>query len=1619
MNGHAARRGFLFQDLYLLLRVLRAAGKYLDEAWAQATADPVTAFDRIPLSFGIEASRRMDSTGATVIDWDVLVGNEEEFEVAEVKSGAVTKDDRLAYWVRLRRELGIDGGAKQLLVPVLVVDPEKSDELDKWHGLAAAAQHFKGAVPAEAPRGYVITHDDLLAEALWHVCGNIPQNDLPPAELKNALDTLARFELQTFHIKALEKEVLSLLEILFPNELTDTYLPLLLGWLSGRATAVATPRRLFTIRELLAEIGVLNYAAVLTAGTLKRWRDLWNEAPEGVRSRTRVRLGSAGQSIPANEIQPTAVAALNAVDDRAVVIIGTGGAGKSTFLAQAVAATEQHGELVLWCGADDVNDAEAEQLVSALRFRASLKLLRQPNARVHVYIDGLDEAPSSKRERWAQLLVRLGALKNVRILVSVRDAVWRADGKLRQQLLAWRTVDLARWPEALVLKLLATTAYASTLPIGVVELLRTPIMLDIFWRTFVEADREGLPRVARLQTRHGLLAAFWEERLLRSPRYTGAADAMRQLHALLGIAATAIGSFTAPAEDHTAVQMLLAEGVLVEEGRLQVRLNFRHPLLRDFALAQWCLGTSNEAAAARRWKSILGGLQRYGALRAIAEAFWDSDAASDYPTLTLPGFLHAVVQLDPAAADQIAQFLGSSESVTGLNPSVWRPDLQAALPETFGTNLVAAARLNENPAWAAAVEHWPEDEHWIDDRFLNELWQYTDVLRKRAEAEPGDLRWHSAAQQAALKLRQLAEGPRFATELGRAEGWLKMQLVCTVIPILPDEATLSWIEREIVDATWRTRSFVLEHLVHLASVDTLRTANVFRAAVGLISANGEFRLDLARWGNLMPEQALDWSLAGKDNHRGLLAEFPGAFFPVAIELAEALFRSEFQRNDCRHAGLTELIEIIDPGSTTNKESNVTTSETKDLIDDRPEWSYWQSMVGQSARETCIHVIHEHTAAWAGKDSHQFAAEIAPALRKSRLGSVQTVVLDVLLDHRDDAGCQRHLRDAALDRRLYFISGTDYWLEQNLTTSWPSLTAAERDTVQATIAAMLSHERLANRAKSLLTRLPAHQWCESLHAQRPADGDAEYKATRRPKRERDDEVSDMTYLGHSDDKEETEAPGEWPDSIDAAALLEFRRATFVLGQSDVTTEAMQTQLLRAVATAAGLVRACFNDPPTLGRSANSWFWSGLARTLSTYRKLSEKIGSTDSPPAELVRGCGELAFIYLRDVPTELPGQLPERDVWTGFRETTWTRAFELADEALTWPPLASEETLQTELVTILEKAFATGNPLVQLTCNVRLRPWHWFRSLERRTLFNRLVLDTPTEPAVLQWSLGHCLHYNDADRTAAFRRILNRADLGGAADLAHRLGEYIGTCALLVFPSGRSAAAELTRDVVRKPDTFALLKIDANRRSFWHGFSFGLKERAKLVSANAELAPDYGAWLLTAWRELLPGRLKRNESEGVVLFAMHWIERKEATATDARILLPWWMSIQPLLIAVAQDGGTADCFCLFFKLRGDEFNHVATPEEVLQLGEIFSARIIEANSAGKIDLDARNPERQEHHSWRECAEYAASGIDALRAGGLLRTDAQRDRAHRLLVKLSTPPLRSSNAVAALHRLQQD
>ena len=76
----------------------------------------------------------------------------------------------------------------------------------------------------------------------------------------------------------------------------------------------------------------------------------------------------------------------------------------------------------------------------------------------------------------------------------------------------------------------------------------------------------------------------------------------------------------------TDLEELVAEGFLVRSGDAY---SVRHPLLRDFLLAEWALRAASAIGVAERLESITNSLTRWGALRAVVEAVLDGAALAN------------------------------------------------------------------------------------------------------------------------------------------------------------------------------------------------------------------------------------------------------------------------------------------------------------------------------------------------------------------------------------------------------------------------------------------------------------------------------------------------------------------------------------------------------------------------------------------------------------------------------------------------------------------------------------------------------------------------------------------------------------------------------------------------------------------------------------------------------------------------------------------------------------------------------------------------------------------------------------------------------------------------------
>lgn len=1124
-------------------------------------------------------------------------------------------------------------------------------------------------------------------------------------------------------------------------------------------------------------------------------------------------------------------------------------------------------------------------------------------------------------------------------------------------------------------------------------------MLDLFWRTFVEDPEGQPPHQSMPQTRHQLLSAFWQERLLHSVRHK-IPNLKRRIEQVVACAASSIGTFDSHALDTEALGVLLSESVVVPEGRLNPRYRFRHPLLRDFAIALWCLSAADDSAAANRWSQIKGGLQRHGALRAMFEALSDPKFAAEHPHLSRPKILAALLQSHVDAPHHIAQLLGTLDSDAAFDPALWPPFVQKILPATFGTELLASARFAGNVSWTGAVANWSLDAGWLDDGFANELLNFVSWIQQRARAEAMNSTFTQTGRAAAAKLRQASEHPRFISQFESNHRWLKMASLNQVVPLLPDEATLQWIEHEMPVASWRTREYLLEQLIHLASVDPARTAALYRAAVGLKMRDGVPVLDLSYWqSGMMDHHAIEWSLAGKDQRRSLLHEHPKAFLPVAFELAEALSMQKRASalNEPRQAG-------------------------SDLVDDHPDWKFWSDVNDHEPSARCIRAIHECAEHIADTDVGLFFSDVAPLFAASRSLTIQSVYLDLLLNRVGTRLFKEALLERLLDGQLYRYSGVMYWLEAGLSVLWPDLSNEQRITILCHVDALANDTDDAGgkfRQSRFLACLPqndlsaAHQ---ALAAERIAEG---LQPLPHPKKRFRGGAEFSVGRGSDFDEESVQG---WPKEFDQDQLRILSRASRALSGSEVEEDVIREELPKAIAAAGTLLPVIAAVSKVLEEPTRFWVLDALEAILEKNHRLENATGKA-LPIWSFAEQCAPVALNILENTPYGISGK-PARndtasDVW--FRpETLWSHALALADAALVWPPGSLNKSLQDRFERVLVDALTKGNDEVQVTVAWSVRPWHWFHTEERRELHNRLIWATPRRASVLISFLAATQYTADKNRIEIYRLLLNRDDLDHPQELAAKLGELCGHYSMRVFTDiGRSSIATLAREIIDNPDQFALIRDREARANFFRSFAFGMEEEAKDRWGSTDLATDFGNWNLKIWRLLLPIRTKRKASEGVVLFALHWHEQKEGEDRDITKLRLWWQHLLPLVYAVANEGGQPDCFTLFFNFRDHQMHHLLQPEELFDCVDSLLKRLAQGVQNGSVDLDSRDPENDVHSSWREVLQHAAEALDAIRNGGLLQNDFHREKSRELLARMAAVPFSIDAARTALYRLQNE
>ena len=1525
--GVRSRRGFGFQDLVLLDRLL---GDVIDarSAEIQGSRPPEVAY-------GVEAQGSPAGP-----DWDLsrvtrLVTGENRVELEEVKSGKLTKDDRIDLWRRIRRSA--HGAAR--ICARLTVNQDASINHDLWRNLAGQHQE---PLPLALPEGYVTTAAALAREALYHLAVSEPATAITETA---AREILRAFQYDDERTAAdITSRVKDKIHRLSYGLGAEVLLKLLRGTIAHRAESLRPAEHDFTARELIREIE-----------PLKR---LCEVDPEHNRLRNELVNGSAavqGDLLDGlfdhlayqrwQELQPQVHEATSDPAAVCVALVGHGGIGKTVLLARMAP-----GGRAIWLDRSILGEGtELAALTGALELEAFV--VAEQHETVWVLVDAL-ESISERKERRQEILSalrRVAVPEKIRVVVTCRETEWRSLAGVPGKIAGWTEVPLHEWAEDRVACLVQGSPEVQP---DLLRLLRTPLLLDLFLRTF----RSGEEVPADLKTRHGLLTAYWQRRVLDASDLADTAARRQWLEAAADQEAQ--GTYHhGPGGSARAANSLLSEGLLVNQRGQQDWLVFRHTLLRDFTIKEWALGRLEpgqvaEPQQAKRLEGITRSTAQFGAVQAAVEHLMAPGAGRD---VTLGPLVRGPL------ARLTAEILGELEEpqATPLE-EIGQAAAASGGAEIFGSRLLNHAQWSINAGWLGPLSYlndsgaWAEAAGWVGPEFLLDLASYLEVICRDAaqDIDEGQVR------ALALRMREWSDARKFAQRLDEGDGWGWQRLIEVVSPLAPTNQTLDWLDRH-VSRSWRTRSAVLRVLPALvaaaqrteADIDLSRTVDLYLIAAGLVDDGSGGLVDDPQkdvYGLLdfhRVETALIGRASGDESVSGLVDALPCFFLPLVLRLfmgqvqirratlkenAQLFKLAEEELGALEFQPDPEPVARIKEALREQCEPEMDPSEAMgDLVDDVGLEDYWRMdlLDRRGSHGKLVSLLRRRIRESLEADSDYVVRVFWPAANAGNSALARVILLDLLVS--EGLKLPQVVDSLLLDRRLYHSNHSIYWIWRAIRTRWPDLNQTRRMQVMGNVASTARSPSFPGmyRVGTLLSAVPeADRPAElrpfldlyEVHGWRP---EPRPPRASRPRVETRPLNPDEHYPGVA---LEGQSAGCWDLWRDA-----YRWGHRIAGQ--ISTE----DLAEAMTVFRRVAQGCLPTPEQLNR--RTWPLGYWARLL---HKLWE-LGSADLKEPEggpLALEAPELHQLFHWALNAARSQTVEE--VNRG-RETLkvqdhfdvdndiWCSAVQLMDELLVAAPLMEDADLRRGLFQEVDRIAQSPAPRIARAILTNIRDFNWFRDPEGKQLLFRLLHDEIKDPGALRWSLGSVGWFPKEQR----RRLVTRwlvedgslpqkgEGLKESLKLVHHLGTFLGSGALYRSNAGEKTwVRPILDEWLTKRPSEGLLSLDEGYREWLGGVLASSAEMSDPSKATDEWRLPHGApadhYLIMkqCWDRLieLPTCEDEEQAPRIGLFVVGSLAENIRDEKKGR---EWWRELLPLTTRVLRECSGADLFDIVFALR--------------------------------------------------------------------------------------------------------
>lgn len=1596
MSGTTARRGFQYQD-YLLIE--RVTSFLLEKRCAEITGQSPPS----DLIFYAEAPAPGTAGDAESPDWDLQVENPADgtLLLEEVKSGALEADDRSTLWRRIRRSLNKMPQPHSRVQVRLTINPDRPpDNLDRWRLLATTSQRVAITRPHR-----VTSADELASEALFYLTDSSEGGrSLTIADARNLLST---FELhEATRETLLQFSIRDKLRMLTTEELADSVCDAIYGYVVKKAASLDPNERMFAASALGTQVALLQRLLAIDPPKLQLWRSLHQRA---FAHRTQ-RPSSSQAGLPYQDwrrVQPAAAEALAISPEGSFALTGRGGSGKTVLLEYVQREENPDTVDALNFSGTDWRGLIAADVADSLGLGVFLAAAKK--RRLHLYVDGLEGAADSYEQlgSFAAALARIAADPNASVRLTCRTTAWNHVSSTACAT-AFHVLELREWDETDIRRLIGAS-HRPELGNDLIKLLRTPLLLDLFLRTF------GLdqPIPAGLHSRHAVLAAYWKRRIL--PPGHSIAPIRR---AILDRMAIEEGNgIRAHQSTEVAAAELESEGLLTSRSGLY---QFRHPLLRDFSVAQYVLTRHKDATqVAAALSAISDLLVRSGGVRATIEAIATDpylSHASDSVVLHLGPMLQAMAQA--RCVDELSDVLGEMDDIADtFQISDILLAFNASPDRSVPSRTLAIARAAINEQWLRILLNipdsntWAERQVWMGINFLWEIRQLVDAcLRTNPRPDQGGAR---IFQGVAVRLREWSSAPKLQGELAQNGGSTIGAIADTVAQLDPTPATLDWLSSVVRignQAAW----WVLHALPIMAA--RAKTKGISLNAPMLshlyIEAAGFKREEHSLSGQVLAKDMdftrINLALLGDSlQDEGLINSDPGVFVPIALDILSGLAKPEVER---RKQQIAELMEKAQETADQMLQTQIANfkaeyrqasasivrrmpdGQNSRLNDDILDGRYWEH---RSPRDRVINhlrsMIREHLTT-----EDTFLPTIFWPAVKSTFSAVGRILILHELLKAEPPKYLEIIDEIIQDERLYFFPEANVYLAVALQRCWPLLSTGTRNRLlEIIINAERPHrvEPVLIRAQ-LLIAIPHQDVPPSFAPLLAALASQGWESPVLPSEEEDTSV---TFGPLRDDllDQHLPAPAELSDNCKA----NWRRLRQLTNNIQTADEALFSQIVVAF-------RRILNCLPSKRDLETSiWTISSLSMILrevaerNSQQKLSGSNNLSQEEASSLLRWSMELAQSRPRDS-WKSNGELVKfSDVIHGITNL-WGELMNIANLAACFVDKQTRESALQEYFREIERVRASlpGENIRDLLFYTV--PSHW---LVPGAGGGKLLLElmmTIKDGGILRWALN-CLPLLNADAEKVLRHWLLDADALVPGEQSFKfvgeVGIFLGYRCLRRDNDEKSFWQRIVDELLITLPQVGALSDQRNYRSWVFGVIFGAKQSISHSKGSRVFLQDYVNLMESAWDRVRIGRQEGHRPQRFSLFAFYPL--LNAASQTAQLPMEhavvvrrqqWWGALEPLIRRVLREGPCDTVHDILFALRDPNELVGSTPAQQMNLVEEIADRVSREGS----DLISRN-DRSERDNWSEALRYGCSFLRNV-ALAAHATAAMKSRVYEIL-----------------------